>query len=162
MGTTEAVDEIVVRPYRDGDAEFRARVVRRLHPGPTVSPRDPGALGDWIDRLGRNELELAAGAETFVAETAGQAMGLLILHPEADYFTGHRRAYVDALAVAEEAEGRGVAGALMGFAERWAMEHDCLECCLDVFAGNTRAIGFYEKAGFRPDAIRMAKRLAPR
>lgn len=81
MGTTEAVDEIVVRPYRDGDAEFRARVVRRLHPGPTVSPRDPGALGDWIDRLGRNELELAAGSETFVAQTAGQAMGLLILHP---------------------------------------------------------------------------------
>jgi GNAT superfamily N-acetyltransferase len=154
-------DGIVVRPFQPTDAGLRERIARRLHPGQTVSPRDPSAVTDYLERFGRGELDPAEGGETFVGELNGVPAGHLVLHPEADPFTGHSRAYVDVLVVAEEAEGGGVAGALMRFAEGWAAGEGCREVCLDVFAGNGRAISFYEHAGYRPDHIRMAKPLDP-
>ena len=161
MNAPPAGEEIVVRPFRPTDAGLRARVARRLHPGQPVSPRDPSAMTAYLERFGRGESEPAEGGETFIAELGGAPAGLLVLHPEADPFTGHSRAYVDVLAVLEEAEGRGVAGALMRFAEGWAAGRGCAEVCLDVFSGNGRAIRFYERAGYRPDHIRMAKPLDP-
>ena len=153
--------EVAVRPFCSSDAALRERLARRLHPGQTVSPRDPEALTDYLGRLGRGEQEMADETETFVAELVGAAVGLLVLHQQTDFFTGHPRAYVDILVVAEEAEGHGVARNLMRFAEEWARSRGCREVCLDVFAGNARAIGFYERIGYRPDHIRMAKPLDP-
>ena len=82
------------------------------------------------------------------------------VHPDADYFTGHPRAYVDVLVVAPEAEGQGVGRALLDHVEAWAREQGCLEVVLDVFAGNEAATAFYERCGYRPDHVRMAKPLA--
>lgn len=161
MSDSNRSDQVAVRPFRPEDAPLRARLARRIDPGPTVSPRDPIAMAQYLDRFGRGEAEMTEGTETFVAELAGEPVGVLVLHPEADHFTGHPRAYVDVLAVAEEAEGRGVARTLMRFAEGWGRDHGCLEVCLDVFAGNAGAIAFYERVGYRPDHIRMAKRLGP-
>jgi len=81
------------------------------------------------------------------------------LFSEPDYFTGHARAYVAFLAVDETAEGRGAGRALMAHAEHWAREHGCKEVCLDVWGSNERAIRFYERLGYGPDHIRMAKAL---
>lgn len=89
----------------------------------------------------------------------GTPAGVVAVHPDTDYFTGHARTYVDILVVAAEAEGKGIGRALMRHAEDWARAHDCLEVVLDVFAGNTGAIAFYERNGYRPDHIRMAKPL---
>lgn len=155
------MEHIPVRPFRPEDAAFRARVVGRLNHGPTISPRDPAAMADWLARYGRGDLPAPEGAEVFVAEAAGEPLGLLQIHPETDYFTGHPRAYVDVLVVAAKAEGRGVGAALMRHAEAWARGHGCHEVCLDVFAGNARAIGFYERLGDRPDHLRLAKPVAP-
>jgi hypothetical protein len=103
-------------------------------------------------------LDPPEGGEVFVGDLDGVPAGLLVLHPEADSFTGHSRAYVDVLAVAES---DGVAGALMPFAESWAAGKGCGAVRQDDFAGNGRAISFYEHAGYRPDHIRMAKPLDP-
>jgi ribosomal protein S18 acetylase RimI-like enzyme len=47
----------------------------------------------------------------------------------------------------------------MDYIERWARDRAFREVVLDVFAGNERAIAFYERQGYRPDHIRMAKPL---
>jgi hypothetical protein len=38
--------------------------------------------------------------ETFVATIDGEPCGVVSVHPDKDYFTGHLRAYVEILAVA--------------------------------------------------------------
>ncbi len=151
---------INIRAFAAADRPFFQRIVDRLNPGPTASPRDPAAMANYFRRLGAGEIEEPAGAEAFVAvDAAGAPLGLIALRPSEDYFTGHGRAYVETLVVAAEAEGRGVGAALMDHAEAWARARGFAEVSLDVFAGNTRARAFYERLGYRPDHVRLAKAL---
>jgi len=154
-----ATDSIEVRPFTAEDQVFLAGLACRIHPGRTVSPRDPAALDRFFADLQRGKLLAEPGAEAFVATIEGEPCGLVFVHPDTDYFTGHPRAYVDILAVALEAEGKGVERALMDYIERWARDRAFLEVVLDVFSSNQRAIAFYERQGYRPDHIRMAKSL---
>lgn len=148
---------IEIRAFTAEDREFLARIAPRIRPAETVSPREPAAMDRFFHEIERGRLLTEPGAEAFVAMIDGEPNGLVSIHPETDYFTGHPRAYVDVLVVAEEAEGRGVGRALMTHAERWAQAHGCREVVLDVFATNNDAIRFYERCGYRPDHIRMAK-----
>jgi ribosomal protein S18 acetylase RimI-like enzyme len=150
---------IAVRPFSDEDQPFLTRVAPRIHPGQTVSPRDPAALDRFFSDLQRSRLLSEPGAEAFVATIDGVPCGLVSVHPDKDYFTGHPRAYVDILVVAREAEGKGVGRALMDHVESWARVNAFREVVLDVFADNQRAIAFYERQGYLPDHIRMAKPL---
>jgi GNAT superfamily N-acetyltransferase len=151
--------QIAVRPFSPEDQPFLTRVAPRIHPGQTVSPRDPEALDRFFSDLQRGKLLTEPGAEAFVATIDGEPCGVVSVHPDEDYFTGHPRAYVDILVVAHEAEGKGVGRALMDRVERWARDRAFREVVLDVFAGNQGAIAFYERQGYRPDHIRMAKPL---
>lgn len=148
---------IEIRAYAADDRQFLARIAPRIRPTNTASPRDPAALDRFIHELARGGLLSEPGAEAFVATIDGERCGLVSVHPDADYFTGHPRAHVDVLVVAEEAEGRGVGRALMKHVEQWAREQACREVVLNVFAANYGAIRFYEHCGYRPDHIRMAK-----
>jgi GNAT superfamily N-acetyltransferase len=151
---------ISIRPFTAEDRPFVARVAHRIHPGVTTSPRGRQSLDRFVARLAAGDLLIEPGAEAYVAvEASATPVGLVVLHPDSDYFTGHPRAYVDVVAVAAEAEGRGVGRALMEHAEEWARAHHCLEVVLDVFAGNESARAFYERCGYKPDHIRMAKAL---
>jgi GNAT superfamily N-acetyltransferase len=131
-----------------------------MHPGQTVSPRDPAALDRFFSDLGDGNFLTKQGAQAFVATIDGQPCGVISFYPDKDYFTDHPRAYVDNLAVAQESEGKGVGRALLDSVERWARDQGYREVVLDVFAGNQRAIAFYERQGYRPDHIRMAKPLS--
>jgi ribosomal protein S18 acetylase RimI-like enzyme len=153
-------DQVAILPFSVDHQPFLARVAPRIHPGRTVSPRDPAAFDQFFAGLQHGRLLTEPGAEAFVATLDGEPCGLVSVHPDKDYFTGHPRAYVDILVVASEAEGRGVGRALMDHVERWACERGFHEVVLDVFADNQRAIGFYERQGYRADHIRMAKPLA--
>ena len=150
---------IEIRPYTDGDRAFLAHVASRILPGEMVSPRDPAAMDAFVGNLQSGMLLTEPAAEAFVATIAGEPSGLVSVHPDTDYFTGHARAYVDLLVVARESEGRGVGRALMAHVEAWARGRGCREVVLDVFASNASAIGFYDRCGYRPDHIRMAKPL---
>ncbi len=151
--------QIAVRPFSAEDQPFLSRVAPRIHPGQTVSPRDPEAFDRFFSDLERGRLLSEPGAEAFVATIDGEPCGLISVHPDKDYFTDHPRAYVDILVVAREAEGRGVGRALMDHVERWARDRGFREVVLDVFSDNRGAIAFYERQGYRPDHIRMAKPL---
>jgi GNAT superfamily N-acetyltransferase len=152
-------NHIAVRRFGAEDQPFLTRVAPRIHPGQTASPRDPAAFDRFFSDLQRGRLLSEPGAEAFVATIDGEACGLVAVHPDEDYFTGHPRAYVDILVVAREAEGQGVGRALMDHVEGWARDRAFREVVLDVFAGNPGAIAFYERQGYRPDHIRMAKPL---
>jgi GNAT superfamily N-acetyltransferase len=151
---------IDVRPLAPHDSAFLQRVVRRMYPGPTASPRDPAAMENYFATLGKADFSLDHGAAGFIAEVSGSPAGVITMHQDADYFTGHPRAHVDHLVVAPEMEGQGVGRALLDFAERWGRARGCREVVLDVFATNTGAHAFYERCGYRPDHVRMAKSLA--
>ena len=111
----------------------------------------------FFAKLEGGDFSLDTGAEAFVATVDGTLAGVLTIHPDSDYFTGHPRAHVDHLVVAPEAEGKGVGRALLTYAEQWALVRGCKEVVLDVFASNTTALAFYERCGYRPDHVRMAK-----
>jgi GNAT superfamily N-acetyltransferase len=150
---------IDVRPFNAEDEPFLTRVAPRIHPGQTVSPRDPAELDQFFSYVQRGRLLTEPGSEAFVATIDGEPCGVVSVHPDTDYFTGHPRVYVDILVVAHEAEGKGVGRALMARVERWARDNAFREVVLDVFAGNQGAIAFYERQGYQPDHIRMAKPL---
>jgi GNAT superfamily N-acetyltransferase len=150
---------IAIRPFKAPDNVFLASIAQRLNPQQSASPRDPTAMEQFFSNLARGRLLVEPGSEAFVATIDGAPAGIIAVHPDADYFTGHPRAYVDVLVVAEDAEGRGVGRALMGRVEQWARDRGCLEVVLDVFAGNAGAAAFYERNGYRPDHIRMTKSL---
>lgn len=152
-------NHIAIRPYSVEDQPFLALVARRMHPGQTASPRDPATLDRFFSDLGQGKFLTKPGAQAFVATIDGQPCGFISFYPDRDYFTDHPRAYVDNLAVARESEGQGVGRALLDHVERWARDHGIREVVLDVFAGNQRAIAFYERQGYRSDHIRMAKPL---
>lgn len=150
---------IGIRALSEADAPFLERVAHRLLPGETVSPRDPETMARYFSELSGSRLLSEPGAEAFVAAIDGTPVGLIAVHPDADYFTGHPRAYVDILVVAPEAEGRGVGRAPLEYVEDWARENEFREVVLDVFAGNEAAAAFHERCGYRPDHVRMAKPL---
>ena len=61
------------------------------------------------------------------------------------------------LAVARDAEGRGVGGALMRAAEDWARERGYGKLTLNVFEGNARARAVYAHLAYRPETMRYIK-----
>jgi ribosomal protein S18 acetylase RimI-like enzyme len=150
---------LTIRPIVEADAEFLASVTPRLYPGATVSPRDPESFRAYFDRLTPDTLAKGEGAVAYVAEANGAPVGVIAAHLDVDYFTNHSRLYVDTLAIAIEAEGRGIGRALLEFIEDHARQLGCREVVLDVFAENAHARRFYEKSGYAADYIRMAKSL---
>lgn len=150
---------IAIRPFTAADRPFLASMAQRLHPGETVSPRNAEAVAHFFRELPDGRLLSEPGSQAFVSTIDGVPGGVVAVHPDSDYFTGHPRAYVDILVVASKAEGLGVGRALMQHVEGWARQRGCIEVVLDVFAGNAGAIAFYERGGYRPDHIRMAKPL---
>jgi ribosomal protein S18 acetylase RimI-like enzyme len=67
---------------------------------------------------------------------------------------------VEILALAPEAEGRGIARVLMQAAEDWSREQGYSRVTLNVFATNQRALGLYEHLGYRPETVHYLKDLS--
>lgn len=96
-----------------------------------------------------------------VAETAAGGAGFIHLERERDFFSGAPLGYIANLAVARQAEGRGVGAALIGAAEAWTRGQGCRYLTLYVFASNSAARGFYRRCGFVEDSLKLVKDLAP-
>lgn len=94
-----------------------------------------------------------------VADDAGSLVGAVFANTRTDYFTHSRHAYVEVLAVAEAAAGRGIARALMEAVEEWARAKRYGKVELSVFAANQRARGLYEHLGYDAEIMRYARRI---
>ncbi len=100
--------------------------------------------------------DLEAGT-LFLAGAGRRLLGMIVLneHQEPRYaavdwrFVSTRCLVVHRLCVHPEAEGRGVARALMAYAETAARERGCGALRLDAFTGNSRATALYESLGYR-------------
>lgn len=88
----------------------------------------------------------AKNARVVIAEDAGALAGFVIMHMEAA--ESQRVGYVVTLDVAPQQRRRGIAGLLMGEAERISAAEGCSAMLLHVFTGNLAAINFYHRIGY--------------
>ena len=85
-------------------------------------------------------------------------MTLVTMQPE---FMNHvPSGHLEAIAVAPEAEGMGVGGALLDAAEAEAERRGAQTMTLHVYATNERARAIYERRGYRVEIHRCTKPFA--
>jgi GNAT superfamily N-acetyltransferase len=111
-----------------------------------------GYLLDDLERMGPD-------VAVFIAEGPdGEPAGAATIERNA-HFTGAPQAYLGELVVAEAAEGRGAASALLAAVEAWAREHGARLLALETGTRNARARAFYERHGYDAESIKLIKAL---
>ena len=121
----------------------------RPEDAPAVTALVRAAYARWVPRLGREPAPMtaddaaliAAGAVTLL-EDAGRLLGVLVLIPQPDALM------IENVAVAPEAQGRGLGGLLLAEADRVARETGRRRVRLYTNAAMTENIGFYARRGF--------------
>ena len=121
----------------------------RPEDAPSVTALVRAAYARWVPRLGREPAPMteddpgliAAGAVSLLEE-AGRLLGVLVLIPEPDALL------IENVAVAPDAQGRGLGGLLLAEAERVARESGRRRVRLYTNAAMTENIDFYARRGF--------------
>ena len=154
---------VTIRPATVADHDALIALSARL----ADFPRPPWRTAHEI-AVADNGILLAAvaapGPDTvvLVAGPVGQALdGVVFVATTTDYFTGERHGHVEVLAVAPQAQGRGVARALMAAAESWARARGDRFITLNVFDANARARSLYARLGYLPETVHYRKPLVP-
>lgn len=152
---------IKLRPACPEDRDFLHSLSPRLSGVPGPAWHDLAAMEGFQDRYMKATLTAVdPAAQTLVAWSAdGKRLGYIHMRPFKDGVTDEPCGYVSLLALAEEAEGRGIAHLMMQEAETWARAQGYRFLCLDVFADNRHAVEFYERRGFQTETLRMVKPL---
>jgi GNAT superfamily N-acetyltransferase len=156
------VREFTIR-FEEGEADraFIRSLNRRLSDVIEAPTHSRDEVVAFQDRFTASAWGADAGhAATLVAASDdGRRLGYVHVREGTDDIANEKCGYIALLAVAAEAEGEGVGLALLHAAEKWAKDMGYRRLSLDVFASNHRARHFYEKAGFRPETIRLIKPL---
>lgn len=141
------------------DLPFIFSLAPRLSGVPRPGWHDLASMEAFQERFMQATLNPPSfGAATFIFESASShPVGYIHVEPGKDSITNEPCGYVALLAVTVEAEGKGVASALLAAAETWAVEQGYRLLSLDVFATNEHAGKFYERAGFKPETNRLVK-----
>jgi GNAT superfamily N-acetyltransferase len=158
----QSLPAIIIRPADPADTEFLSNLSSRLSGVPGPSWHDLPAMEGFQARYMAETFAPTAleGTSTLIAWSSdGRRLGYIHVRPGKDGVTDEPCGYVSLLALAEEAEGTGVARRLMDAAEAWARGRGYRLLSLDVFADNRRAIDFYKRRGFKPETIRLVKPL---
>ncbi len=108
------------------------------------------AYGPYVKRIGKppapmldDYAALIKSDVVHVATSDGRLVGLIVMWPQ----EGHL--YIDNIAVLPEAQGIGVGGALLGFADQEAQRVGLSEIRLYTHAKMTENIQYYPRKGFR-------------
>jgi ribosomal protein S18 acetylase RimI-like enzyme len=136
--------DVTVREFAAAD---RADVVALWHVCDLVRP--------WNDPDRDIERKLAVGDSMFlVAEDERGLVGTVMAG-----YDGHR-GWINYLAVAPTEQGRGIGALMMDEAERRLRDIGCAKINLQIRSGNEAAAAFYERLGYRIDAVvGLGKRL---
>jgi ribosomal-protein-alanine N-acetyltransferase len=106
------------------------------------------------DRLSRRSLASLAkspSACVLVANTSDGTVGYAVVLVR----RGSQRARLYSIAVTSKAAGGGIGSRLLSAAEDAARRRGADRLHLEVRAGNTKAVGLYERAGYRPVGQRL-------
>jgi GNAT superfamily N-acetyltransferase len=102
----------------------------------------------------------------WMAEEAGDAVGVMGLHPADAFIDDGRRpensAYLFLGHMRPAARGRGIATALLDVALAWARGAGYSACVVDWFTTNPLSSRFWPRRGFVPFASRLERRVDPR
>ncbi len=152
---------IELRPAQPENRDFLHSLSPRLSGVPGPAWHDLKAMEGFQDRyMAATFANVDPAAQTLVAWSAdGKRLGYIHMRPFKDGVTDEPCGYVSLLALAEEAEGQGIAHLMMQAAETWARAKGYRFLCLDVFADNRHAVEFYERRGFQTETLRMVKPL---
>ena len=153
--------KISIRPARREDEPFVLATARRLAAFGPPPWRTADEIVSGESRTLRAFFDASVpGTALRIAEIGtGAPAGFAFLESLVDYFTGETHGHIGILAVSETGEGRGVGGALLEDAERWARGLGYGKLTLNVFEANRHARAVYEHAGFAPETLRYSKRL---
>lgn len=157
--STASIADLVTRLATAADHEILSQLAARLAEFELPAWR----TAEEIARADARGMMNAVGAgqpydQVFIAEQQGTPVGCLHILATTDFF-GRHHAHISVIATTAAAEGTGVGRALMEFAEAWARERHLPLLTLHVFAANTRARRFYERAGMAPEFLKYAKKL---
>ncbi|MEK5428739.1 GNAT family N-acetyltransferase [Cytobacillus sp. FSL R7-0680] len=145
-----------IRSYNQQDKQRILQLSSRLSEISFLEHRDS-------EQMQQKQLEMAQASidensdNIFVAEEEGVFLGYIECKGEEDYFSKEKLAYISAIAITAEGEGKGVGKQLMRFAETWAHERGIKVLVLDVFSENQRAVQFYEHIGYSQEIVKMTK-----
>jgi GNAT superfamily N-acetyltransferase len=150
----------------DGEAvhELIADLVRFHSDSPIFMPQLPEAIAA---ERGEIAAWLADPAVAYwVAEEAGDAVGVMGLHPAQGFIDDGRRpdrsAYLFLGHMHPSARGRGIATALLNVALIWARGAGYTACLVDWFTTNPLSNRFWPRRGFLPFASRLERRVDAR
>jgi GNAT superfamily N-acetyltransferase len=164
---------VEVRPAVPGDGAAIARIVRDsaayyvgLAPDLFRLPDEDG-LVEFVDPTAADN---SATSLFVVAEVDGEVVGHLyaeLISPqESDRFQtpsdlSEVRLFIHALSVLRQHWRRGVATALVEFAEAWGRELGATVALCDKWPGSPVSLPFWEqRMEYRPRSVRLRKRLA--
>lgn len=151
-----------IRPATAADESILRRLAQRLAETGMPPWRDPDKMAAFHER---STEQIVHSAEQWhyhemvlVAEAAVEGvLGFIHLLGDRSGLTGEPQGYISALAVAAEAEGRGVGRALLAAAEAWARKRGFRMLTLDTFGANWRAREFYAWLGFQEETLKLVK-----
>jgi ribosomal protein S18 acetylase RimI-like enzyme len=151
-------DHFEIRPAVPSDWEAVEKLARRLADFDLPPGRTAGEIARADHPIMRAQLDQPSDDVLFLlAESDGSPLGMVFANTRRDYFTQAPIAYIEVLAVAEAAAGRGVGRALMREVEAWARDRGLTRVDLMVYSVNHRARGFYEHLGFHNEFSRYVK-----
>lgn len=99
-----------------------------------------------------NILQSPREAGFLIRDDDGTAIGFMNLSLRSEYVPGATQspvAYVEGIYVKDEYRKQGVGTYLSQYAERWALEHGCVELASDALLNNTASYEFHIKTGFQ-------------
>ena len=140
-----------IRGADSGDAAAIAELVTDLG--------YPTSAADMSERLAA--IEKDAHYATFVADSAGRAVGVAGVRLGPLYERNGLSGQVMVIAVRTEAQGVGVGRALMAAAEGWARQAGAVEMVVHSGEHREDAHRFYERQGYRNTGRRFIKFFTP-
>ena len=85
----------------------------------------------------------------------GYAFCIFLQHRDDNILTDIKTLYIDDLCVDREYRKKGIGKALYNYVSQFAIDSDCYNLTLNVWADNISALAFYESIGLRKQKIGM-------
>jgi len=156
-----APQAVTIRPARREDGDAMLALMPRLADFDVPPTRNPDHLWGHDAELLREWL-LGRARDCFVhvaEDRSGTVVGMAMFRLRPELLSDEPSAHLEAIAVAREAEGRGIAAGLLAACEKDARARGALSMTLHVFACNRRARAFYDRSGYDGELMRYTKPL---